>query len=143
MTVLRYLTILISISACHAAQWFASDVERTTFVTFIEKYASIGDTIYFPADTAVWIMNFNIAVVPRSKHRGFKLNSYGMLVFYSHYIPEKGMVNKDLIKELSSRLKIPQSYIIICKGHISRRKVVRLDLEISFEKLCHILIGKE
>ncbi|MBN1479191.1 hypothetical protein EH223_15980 [candidate division KSB1 bacterium] len=54
MTLYKYAIIFSLISFCHAAEWFAPNVERSTFVFYIENYAHPGDVIYFPADTAVW-----------------------------------------------------------------------------------------
>lgn len=60
MTFLKHFALFLSISSCQASTWFAADIERTTFIKYIENYVQVGDTIYFPADTAVWNMPYTI-----------------------------------------------------------------------------------
>ncbi len=54
------LIILLLLSTVSATEWFAPDVERSTFAAYIENYAAIGDTVYFPADTAIWNTRYTI-----------------------------------------------------------------------------------
>ncbi|MBN2008196.1 hypothetical protein JW960_02495 [candidate division KSB1 bacterium] len=60
MKFVKYMTIFLLTSASNAAEWQAPNVERTTFINYIENYASVGDTIHFPADTAVWSDTYTI-----------------------------------------------------------------------------------
>ncbi len=60
MSFAKLLMGLMLLSYCSAAEYFAPDIEQRTFIYYIENQAMPGDTIYFPADTAVWNQPYTI-----------------------------------------------------------------------------------
>lgn len=76
-----------------------------------------------------------INVVPSSGRQKAILNKSGILKIYLKNPPKRGKANIELIKLLSKRLKIPQTQISIISGAISRKKHVKIEAEITKEKL--------
>ena len=76
-----------------------------------------------------------IKVVPGSGLQKAILDKSGRLKIYLKNQPESGRANKELIEYVSDMLSIPQRAIEIVAGETSRTKMVRIDADITFEKL--------
>ena len=67
-----------------------------------------------------------VKVVPQSGKASFELDKKGDLRCFLKSAPEKGAANKELIKLLSKRLKVPQDDIEIVSGLTIRNKKIKL-----------------
>lgn len=81
----------------------------------------------------------SIKVTPSSGKYLWTLDKNGNLKVYLKSSPEKGLANKELIKELSKTLKIPQDQITILLGTTSRHKKIKIKTTLSQEQLLHVL----
>ncbi len=71
-------------------------------------------------------MIIEIKVIPSSGKQGCILDKSGMVKCFLKSAPENGAANKELIKQLSKLLKIPQVDIEIVGGLISRKKRLKI-----------------
>ena len=74
-----------------------------------------------------------VKVVPQSGSQGFKLDKNGQLKCLLKGAPEKGKANKELVKFISSILKIPQHHIQLVSGQTTRLKRLRIFTDVSYE----------
>lgn len=81
------------------------------------------------------IVIIDIKVIPNSREVKFDLDSLDRLVCYLTSIPEKGKANKELVKSLSKKLGIGQSYIEIFKGLASRYKKIKIESSLSKKEI--------
>ncbi|MCT4617655.1 MAG: DUF167 domain-containing protein [Candidatus Gracilibacteria bacterium] len=66
-----------------------------------------------------------LKITPKSpKNEFFGVLENGTLKFRIKGVPEKGLVNKEIIKFLSKTLKINKSNIEITSGKISQNKII-------------------
>jgi len=77
-----------------------------------------------------------IKVKPQSGKSCFELDKQGVLRCFLKSAPEKGAANKELIKLLSKKLKIPQNDIEIIAGLIVKKKKIKLHVAMTFEQFC-------
>ena len=82
---------------------------------------------------------FDIKVVPRSGRNAWKLDKSGMLKCYLKSAPEKGLANKELIKTVARVLSVTQEDVEIIAGATRRNKRLKVNLDISFDRLLAIL----
>jgi len=82
---------------------------------------------------------FDIKVVPRSGRRAWKLDKSGVLKCYLKSAPEKGLANKELIKEVAHILSVTQQDVKIVAGATRRNKRLKVNLALSFDRLLAIL----
>lgn len=80
-----------------------------------------------------------IKVVPGSGRLQWKLDKSGQLKCYLTQPAEQGKANKELIKFTAKTLGIAQGDVVIISGELSRTKKIKIDLDITFEQLLHIL----
>ena len=80
-------------------------------------------------------LTVEIKVVPRSGKQQIKLNKADQLVCYLKSPPERGLANKELIKLVAKALKIPQAAVSIVAGQASRKKLLKMDLDVTYEQL--------
>lgn len=84
-----------------------------------------------------------VKVVPLSGKQKCVLEEDKTIKCFLKSAPVKGRANYELIKFFSKILKIPQHYVKIVSGGMSRKKRVKIDAEISFEEfVCHVIDGK-
>ena len=81
-----------------------------------------------------------IKVSPASGRQEFVVDKSGMLKCFLKSVPEKGKANKELLKFLSDKLKIPSIHLDLISGHASRKKKVKINSDISVEKAISILV---
>lgn len=77
-----------------------------------------------------------IKVTPQSGKSCFELDKQGVLRGFLKSAPEKGAANKELIKLLSKKLKIPQNDIEIISGLTIRKKKIKIHKSLTFEQFC-------
>ncbi len=81
----------------------------------------------------------NIKVTPSSGKQEFTLNKSNEIKCFLKKPPKKGLANAELIKLISKKLKIPQNYISIISGLTSRKKKIKIDLDITKSKCIEML----
>ncbi len=81
----------------------------------------------------------DIKVIPSSGRSKWMLDKSGQLKCYLKSPPEKGRANRELIKNLAKVLGITQESVKIIAGATSRKKKVRISLDISLDQLLHAL----
>ncbi len=79
-----------------------------------------------------------IKVVPSAGKNQWKLEG-NRLKCYLKSPPEKGKANKELIALLSKRLKLPAASIAIISGATARIKRIKIDAELTFDRLIKML----
>ncbi len=77
-----------------------------------------------------------INVVPLSGRSGFELDKQGNVKCFLKSAPEKGAANKEFIKLLSKKLKIPQNDIEIIAGLTVRKKKIKIHKSLALEQFC-------
>ena len=82
---------------------------------------------YIEIKNNVWFLK--VKVVPNSsKTEIFNIMENGVVKIRSRWIPEKGAVNKELIKFISKSLNINKSKIEIISGKTDKNKLIKVDL---------------
>ena len=71
-------------------------------------------------------LTIEVKVIPQAGKYEWQQDKDGNLKCYLKAAPEKGAANKELIKNLSKQLKIPQQDIEIVKGFFDRNKVIKI-----------------
>ena len=72
----------------------------------------------------------DIKVIPSSGKRMCKIDKNGMVKCYLKSVPEKGKANKELVLLLADILKIKKALIEIVSGHTSRKKRIKIEVDI-------------
>ena len=80
-----------------------------------------------------------IKVIPGSGKQRWALDKSGQMKCYLKSQPEKGLANKELLSFLSKTLRIPQSDIMIVAGDTARKKKIKIETELSQEKIFSLL----
>lgn len=76
-----------------------------------------------------------IKVVPSSGRSEWAVDKSGTLKCYLKSAPEKGLANRELIKNLAHALKIPQEQILIVGGTTSRTKRVMIQASLTLPEI--------
>ena len=84
-----------------------------------------------------------IKVIPSSGRQRFFKDKSGQLKCYLKSAPEKGKANTELINLVSKKLGIPKSKISVPFGATSRKKRLKIDLEINFNDLMKKLLSEK
>lgn len=82
---------------------------------------------------------FDVKVTPSSSKKGWSIDKSGNLKCHLKSPAENGKANAELIKGLSKALSIPQDMITIVSGELSRKKRIKIDTEMTFNKLLELL----
>lgn len=82
---------------------------------------------------------FDVKVTPGSSKKGWSLDKSGNLKCYIKSIAENGKANTELIKNISKMLNIPQDMVSIVSGETSKKKRIKLDIEITYNQLLELL----
>ncbi len=82
---------------------------------------------------------FEVKVTPSSGRLGWSIDKSGTLKCSLTEPAEKGLANKQLIALLSKALKISKESIIILLGDTNRKKHIKINAEITYEQLLHLL----
>lgn len=75
----------------------------------------------------------DIKVIPGSGQQKVVFDKAGILKCYLKSVPEKGKANQELVKFLSKKLSLPMSFIEITSGLSSRKKRIKIELDLSYE----------
>ena len=73
----------------------------------------------------------DIKVVPSSRRVTWKIDKLGKLKYYLKSPPERGKANKELVKLLAKALGVKQYDITIIAGRTGRKKIIRIEQEIT------------
>ena len=84
-----------------------------------------------------------IKVIPSSGKQRFFKDKSGQLKCYLKSPPEKGKANTELINFIAKKLGVPKSKISIPFGITSRKKRLKIDLDISFNNLVKKLLSEK
>ena len=82
---------------------------------------------------------FDVKVIPSSGKKGWSLDKSGNLKCHLKSPAEQGKANDELIKSLSKALGIPQGMITIVLGAQSRKKRIKIDVEMTYNSLLELL----
>lgn len=77
----------------------------------------------------------DIKVITNSGFSKFAQDNNGKILAYVKSAPEKGKANRELIKNLSKKLKLPQANIDIIKGLISKYKKIKIESSLDKAQL--------
>ncbi|HAU30364.1 TPA: hypothetical protein DCW54_01910 [Candidatus Dependentiae bacterium] len=87
-------------------------------------------------------MKLVIKVVPRASRQGFAPDGEVGVKCYVQAPPEGGKANKELIKLLAKKLRIPQSSVVLLYGGGTRVKMFELPFEIEQAELIALLLSE-
>ena len=82
---------------------------------------------------------FDVKVFPSSGRKGWVIDKTGNLKCYLKSPAEQGKANEELIKSLSKALGIPQDMISISSGAQSRKKRIKIEADMTYNKLLELL----
>jgi uncharacterized protein (TIGR00251 family) len=82
---------------------------------------------------------FEIKVVPCSGRTGWVLDKNDHLKCYLKSPAQQGKANAELIKDIAKRLSITQLMVAIIAGSQSKNKRIKVDVDISYDKLLELL----
>jgi uncharacterized protein len=82
---------------------------------------------------------FDLKVFPSSGRKGWAIDKTGNLKCYLKSPAEQGKANEELIKSLSKALGITQDMISISSGAQSRKKRIKVDADMTYNKLLELL----
>ena len=81
-----------------------------------------------------------VKVSPASGRQKFVIDKSGILKCFLKSVPEKGKANREILKLLSDKLKVPMISLEIISGHAHRRKKIKIDLDLSVEGIILVLV---
>jgi uncharacterized protein YggU (UPF0235/DUF167 family) len=81
---------------------------------------------------------FDVKVVPGAGKNAWKIDKSGILKCYVKAQAEQGKANAELIKNIAQVLKIPQQMISIVAGRQSKNKKIKIEIDISYERLLEL-----
>jgi len=82
---------------------------------------------------------FDVKVTPGSSKKGWSIDKMGGLKCHLKSPAEQGKANDELIKNLSKALGIPQDMISIIAGKQAKKKRIRIDVEMTYNRLLELL----
>ncbi|KKP23860.1 MAG: hypothetical protein SZ59_C0003G0084 [candidate division TM6 bacterium GW2011_GWF2_28_16] len=85
-------------------------------------------------------MIIDISVTTSSGRQAFLLDKSGILKCYLKSAPEHGKANDEIIEILVKKLKIAKNLINIISGRTSRKKKVKIDIDLEYQDLLKIIL---
>lgn len=82
---------------------------------------------------------FEVKVIPGSGKNDWSIDKSGHLKCRVKNQAESGKANAELIKSLSQALGVPQYMISIISGEQARKKRIKIDVEMTFNRLLELL----
>ena len=70
-----------------------------------------------------------LKVIPNSKHKGFEMDTSGIIKCRLKCKPEGGKANEELIKLMSKMTEISLDSFKILRGATSRNKMIKIDMQ--------------
>ncbi|MBI2353110.1 DUF167 domain-containing protein [Candidatus Dependentiae bacterium] len=83
-----------------------------------------------------------IKVIPQSGRSNLTLDKTGSLKCFLKAAPEKGKANQEVIEIIAKITNLPKGAIEIIAGLTSRKKLIKLNTELSYEQFLN-KIGAE
>lgn len=82
---------------------------------------------------------FDVKVIPSSGKSGWSLDKTGNLKCLLKNPAEQGKANDELIKSLAKKIGVTQDMVSIVSGAQSRKKRIKIDLEMTYNRLLELL----
>lgn len=82
---------------------------------------------------------FEVKVTPRSGRNEWKLDKADVLKCYLKSPAEQGKANAELVKSLAKIVGVTQAMVTIVSGDLSRKKRIKIDVDMSYDKLLSLL----
>jgi uncharacterized protein (TIGR00251 family) len=80
-----------------------------------------------------------VKVVPRAGSQRWLFDKNGALKCYLKNPAQRGLANEELINLISKVLKIPRTEVILMSGATSRKKMVKINRELSWKDFLYAL----
>ena len=80
-----------------------------------------------------------IKVVTQSGRSTIILDKSGILKCFVKSAPENGKANQEVIEIISKVIKIAKGYVEIVSGFTSRKKIIKIQTDINYEKFINII----
>jgi len=81
---------------------------------------------------------FDVKVIPGSGRQEWRLDKSGNLKCYLKSQAEQGKANVELIKKIAKNIGMPESMIAIVLGQQSRKKRIKIEVDITYNKLLQL-----
>jgi len=82
---------------------------------------------------------FEVKVTPNAGKKGWSVDKSGNLKCYLKSPAEGGKANNELIKDIAKRLGIMQDMVTITSGVQSRKKRIKIDVAMTYNRLLELL----
>lgn len=82
---------------------------------------------------------FEIKVTPCSGKNCFVLDKSGIIKCYVKSQAEQGKANAEIIKTIAKCVHVTQDRVVIIAGNQSRKKKIKIDIDISYDRLLELL----
>lgn len=82
---------------------------------------------------------FEVKVFPSSGRKGWSIDKSGNLKCYLKSPAEQGKANDELIKSVAKALGITQNMVSIISGAQTRKKRIRVETDMTFNKFLELL----
>ena len=82
---------------------------------------------------------FEVKVFPSSGKKGWSIDKSGNLKCYLKSPAEQGKANEELIKSVAKALGVTQNMVSIISGLQSRKKRIRVEADMTFNKFLELL----
>jgi len=80
-----------------------------------------------------------VKVVTQSGKRQLVVDKSGILKCFVKAAPEKGKANKEVIDVIAKMLKVAKGSVEIVSGLTNRKKLLRIQTDLSYENLLELL----
>ena len=80
-----------------------------------------------------------IKIVTQSGRMAIVLDKSGILKCFIKAAPEKGKANEEVIELIAKTLKIAKGSVEIVSGWTSRKKIVRIQSDVTYEQFLHMI----
>lgn len=81
----------------------------------------------------------DVKVTPNSSKKGWSIDKSGNIKCHVKSEAQQGKANDELIKSLSKALGIARDLISITSGQQSRKKRIKIDVEMTFDHFLQLL----
>jgi uncharacterized protein (TIGR00251 family) len=82
---------------------------------------------------------FEVKVTPSSGRIEWKLDKSDILKCYLKSPAEQGKANAELVKSLAKIVGVTQDIVTIVSGGQSRKKLIKIDVDMTYDKLLGLL----
>lgn len=78
-----------------------------------------------------------VKIVPQSGRMSIVLDKSGILKCFIKAAPEKGKANEEVVELIAKTLKVAKGAVEIVSGWTSRKKVIRIQSDLTYEQFLH------